>query len=134
MKTIKDYHDLYLKCDVLLLVDAFEKFRTNSLINYGISLSQHFSASALSWGAMLSMTKFGIELSSDPNMYLVFEKGMTSGVSYISKRYSKASNKYLKSYNPKQESRHKIYLDANNLYGYGMSKLFSSKLIQMDRS
>ena len=34
MKTIKDYHDLYLKCDVLLLADVFEKFRNNSLKNY----------------------------------------------------------------------------------------------------
>ena len=39
----------------------------------------------------------------------------------ISNRYSKANNKYLKSYDPKQESKH-TYLDANNLYGYAMSK------------
>ena len=36
MKTMKDYHDLYLKCDVLLLADVFEKFRNNSLKNYGL--------------------------------------------------------------------------------------------------
>ena len=35
MKTMKDYHDLRLKCNVLLLVDVFEKFRDNSLKNYG---------------------------------------------------------------------------------------------------
>ena len=34
VKTIKDCHDLYLKCDVLLLADVFEKFRNNSLKNY----------------------------------------------------------------------------------------------------
>ena len=33
MKTMKDYHNLYLKCDVLLLADVFEKFRSNSLKN-----------------------------------------------------------------------------------------------------
>ena len=43
-------------------------------------------------------------------------------MSYISKRYSKINNKYLKSYDSKQESKHIIYLDANNLYGYTMSK------------
>ena len=42
---------------------------------------------------------------------------------YISNRYSKVNNKYLKSYDPKQESKH-IYLDTNNLYGYAMSKFF----------
>ena len=32
---MKDYHDLYLKYDVLLLVDVFEKFRNYGLKNYG---------------------------------------------------------------------------------------------------
>ena len=48
---------------------------------------------------------------------------MRCGVFYISKRYSDANNKYLKSYDPKQESKHIIYLDANNFYGYAVSKL-----------
>ena len=33
------------------------------------------------------------------------------------KRYSKANNKCLKSYDPKQESKH-IYLETNNSDGY----------------
>ena len=49
---------------------------------------------------------------------------MWGGISYISNRYSKANNKYVNSYDPKQESKHIIYLDANNLYGYAMSKFF----------
>ena len=36
MKTMKDYHSLYLKCNVLLIADLFEKFRNNSLKNYGL--------------------------------------------------------------------------------------------------
>ena len=47
---------------------------------------------------------------------------MRGRVSYISNRYSKANNKYLKSYDPIQESKHITYLDANNLYGYAMLK------------
>ena len=47
---------------------------------------------------------------------------MRGGVSYISNRYSQANNKYLKHYDPKQESKHIIYLDTQNLYGYAMSK------------
>ena len=50
-----------------------------------------------------------------------FEKGTKGGVLYISNRYSKTNNKYLKSYDTKQESKH-IYLDVNNLYGYAMPK------------
>ena len=47
---------------------------------------------------------------------------MRGGVSYISNIYSKVNNKYWKSYGPKQESKHITYLDANNSYGYAMSK------------
>ena len=119
---MKDYHDLYLKCDFLLLADVFEKFRNNSLKNYGLCPSHYLSTPALSWDAMLNMTKVEPELISDPDMYIFFEKVMRGGVSYISNRYSKANNKHLKSYDPKQESKHIIYLGANNSYGYAMSK------------
>ena len=47
-KTMKDYHDLYLKCDVLLLVAVFEKFRNNDLKNYGLCPSHYLSTPALS--------------------------------------------------------------------------------------
>ena len=48
-------------------------------------------------------------------MYLNLEKGARGKISYISNRYSKANNKYLVSYASKQESKHAIYLEANNL-------------------
>ena len=44
MKMMKDYHDLYLKCDVLLLANVFEKFTNNSLKNYGLCPSNYLSA------------------------------------------------------------------------------------------
>ena len=105
MKTMKDYHDLYLKCDVLLLADVFEKFRNNSLKNYGLCPSHYLSAPALSWDAMLNMTKVKLELIPDLDMYIFFEKGTSGGASHISNRCSKANNKYLESYDPKQEKK-----------------------------
>ena len=57
---------------------------------------------------MLNMAKVKLEFISDPDMYIFFEKGMIGGASYISNRYSKANNKYLKAYDPKQESKHII--------------------------
>ena len=123
MKTMKGYRDLYLKCDVLLLADVFEKCRYNSLRNFGLCPSHYLSTPGLSWDAILKMTKIKLELVPDPDRYIFFEKGTRGGISYISNRYSKANNKYLKSYDPKQESKHIICLDADNLYGYEMSKL-----------
>ena len=71
---------------------------------------------------MLNLTKVKLKFIPDSEMYKFFEKDMRVGVCYISTRYSKANNKYLKSYDPKRKSKHVIYLDANNLYGYAMSK------------
>ena len=68
------------------------------------------------------MTKVELELITDPDMYIFFEKGMRGGVSYISNRYSKVNDKYFNSYDPKQESKRIIESDANNLYGSAMSK------------
>ena len=48
IKTIKDYHDLRIKFDVLLLADVFEKFRDSNLKSYGLSLSHYLSAKDLS--------------------------------------------------------------------------------------
>ena len=53
MKAIKDYHKLYLKCDVLLLADVFEKIRANSVRNYGFCPSHYLDAPDLIWDAML---------------------------------------------------------------------------------
>ena len=108
MKTMKDYHDLYLKCDVLLLANVFEKFRNNSLKNHRLYPSHYLSASGLSWDVMLKLTKIELELIPDPHMYIFFEKGTRDRISYISNRYSKTKNKYLQSYDPKQESKHII--------------------------
>ena len=99
-----------------------EKFRNNSLKNYGLCPSHYLSAPALSWDAMFCMTKAELELVLDSDIDIFFEKSTRGGVSYISNRYSKANNKYLKSYDPKQESKNIIHLEANNLHGYAMSK------------
>ena len=45
---------------------------------------------------------------------------MRGGISYIAKRYSKANNKYMKSYDNSKPSKYITYLDANNLHGWAM--------------
>ena len=77
---MKDYHDLYLKCNVLLLDDVFEKFKESSLKHYGLCLSHYFSAQALTWDAMVNMTKIELEVISKSDMPLIFEKSMRGGV------------------------------------------------------
>ena len=72
METMKNYHDLNLKCNVLLLADAFEKFRNNSLKTYRPCRSHYLSAPGLSWDEMLKMTKIKLELITDPDLYIFF--------------------------------------------------------------
>ena len=74
------------------------------------------SASGLSWDAMLDIAKIELEFIIDVDKFLRFAKCMRGGVSYISKRYSKANTKYVTSYNPKEETKHIIYLNANKFY------------------
>ena len=99
----------------------FEKFIKTCLDYYGVYPCHYFSSSGLSWDAMLKMT--GIKLDLD--MHLFIEKGMRGSISYISKRYSKANNKYMKCCDSSEESKFNMYLDANNLYGLGNESVFT---------
>ena len=54
-------------------------------------------------------------------MYLFIVKKLRGGISYIAKKHSKANNKYIKNYDPTKPSKYMLYLDMNNLHGWGMS-------------
>ena len=115
MNMMKDYRDLYLKCDALFLADELKKFRNRSLMNYGFCYTHSLNAPALTWDAVFNMAKVELKRILHADTYLLFEKCMRGRVSYISKRYSKSNHKNLKSYDQKQESKQILYLDANNL-------------------
>ena len=117
-----DYHNHYLKKDVLLSVDVFEKFIATCLKFYGLDPCHYFSSPGLSWDAMLKMTSVELEKISDTDKYLFIENGLRGGISYIAKRYTKANNKYINDYDPKRPSTFILYLDLNNLCDWAMSK------------
>ena len=122
LSSMGEYHDLYLKSDILLLADVFENFRKACQQYYELDPAHYFTTPGLSWDAMLKMTNTELELMSDVDMFQFIEKGMRGGISYIANRYGKANNKYMKKYDEKASSKYIMYLDANNLYGWAMSQ------------
>lgn len=121
-QTLGEYSDVYLKSDVLLLVDVFENFRTLCLDIYKLDPAQYFSLPGVSFDAMLKMTGVEIELLTDINMLHFFKKGIRGGVSMCSGRKALANNIFLENYNPSQPSSYIMYLDSTNLYGHSMSQ------------
>ena len=122
LQTMGEYHNLYLKSDILLLADVFENFRKTCIQYYKLDPCHYFTSPGLSWDAMLKMTDIKLELMTDIDMFQFIEKGMRGGISYIANRYGKANNKYMREYDEKAPSKYIMYLDANNLYGWAMSQ------------
>ena len=120
-KSFKEYMELYLTCDVLILADCFESFRDLSLKHYGLDPAHYISSPGLSWDAMLKYTGIELELLTDQDMLLMIMEGIRGGLSCIMKRYVEANNKYMINYDPTKESSYLVPVDANNLYGDAMS-------------
>ena len=122
LTNMSDYHDHYLKKDVSLLADVFEKFIKTFLKYYELDPCHYFSSPGLSWDAMLKMTDVKLEKIPDIDKYLFIEKGSRGGISCISKRYAKANNNYMSDYDSNKPSTFISCLDKINLYGWSMSE------------
>ena len=119
---IRDYHNLYLKSDVLLLADVFENFRSTCLYHYNLDPAHYYTSPGLAWDACLKETGQELQLLHEYDMLMMFERGIRGGISHISKRYAEANNTYMDNYDPDKPSSFIQYLDANNLYGWAMSQ------------
>ena len=122
LNNLGDYHDLYMQSDTLLLADVFENFREMCIKEYELDPAHFVSLPGLAWQACLKKTNIELELLIDYDMLLMVEKGIRGGICHSIHRYAKANNKYMQNYNNNEESSYIQHLDANNLYGWAMSK------------
>ena len=122
LEDLGDYHDLYVQSDTLLLADVFNNFRDMCIKEYELEPAHFLSLPGLEWQACLKKTNIELELLTDYVMLLMVEEGIRGGICHSIHRYAKANNKYMNNYNNNEESSYIQYLDANNLYGWVISK------------
>ena len=122
LENLGDYHDLYVQSDTLLLADVFENLRDMCIKEYELDPAHFLSLPGLAWQACLKKTNIELELLTDYDMLLMVEEGIRGGICHSIRRYAKANNKYMKNHNNNEESSYTQYLNANNLYGWAMSK------------
>ena len=122
IRNMGEYQDLYLRTDVILLANVFESFRRVCLENYGLNPS-HFYTAGLAWKACLKKTGVRLKLLLDPDMLLMFERGIRGGITQSVHRWAAANNPYMGSeYDKSKPTKYLQYLEANSLYGWAMSQ------------
>ena len=123
VRNLGEYHDLYLRTDVILLANIFESFRKVCLDNYGLDPAHFYTAPRLAWKACLKKTGVRLDLLLDPDMLLMVERGIRGGITQSVHRWAAANNPYMGSeYDHTKPTRYLQYLDANNPYGWAMSQ------------
>ena len=122
LKSLGEYHDLYVRSATLLLADVFESFRKTCLKLYELDPAHFLLLPGLAWQACLKKMNMKLELLTDYEMLLMVEEGIRDGICHSIHRYAKANNKYINNYDENEESSYIQYLDANNLYGRAMSE------------
>ena len=104
--------ELYCKSDVLLLTCVFEKFIMGAENEFEISPLYFVSLPGYTWACGLKHTNIKLQTLQDKDMILLLENGIRGGISGV------MGDRYIKS----DENKKKIYVDANNLYGFAMSQ------------
>ena len=79
LKNLGEYHDLYLKTDVILLANMFEAFRDTCLEYYRLDPAHFYTSPGLAWQACLKKMGVKLELLTDPDMLLTFKHGIRGG-------------------------------------------------------
>ena len=107
----KDYHDIYLRGDVVLLAEVFEKYRDLSIESYGIDPAWYVSGPSFFYNAMMKMCKAKLPIINDEKLYKLVKNGIRGGicgVGEISEAEADGENTCI------------VSLDCVNLYGKAM--------------
>ena len=95
LKDLVEYHELYLKTNVILQANVFEAFRDTCLEYYQLDLAHFYTSPGLAWQACLKKMGVKLELITDPDMLLMFERGIQGGITQAIHRYTNTNNRYM---------------------------------------
>ena len=106
-----------------LLLNMFEAFRDTCLQQYKLDPAHFYTSPGLAWKVCLKHTGIKLELLTDPDLLLMFERGIRGGITQAVRKYAAANNPYMgdKS-DPTEDTTNLQYLDTNSLYGWAMSQ------------
>ena len=90
-----DYHNLYLRTNVVLLANVYEALRETCLEHYKLDPVHFYTSPRLAWKVCLKHTGIRLGLLTDPNMLLMFERGIRGGITQVVHKYTAASNPYM---------------------------------------
>lgn len=126
-RTFRDYHDVYLLTDVWALTDVLCSYIDFGMTNYGLDPTHYASSPAFAQDAMLKITGAKLELLTDMDIFLMFERSIRGGVSMAVHPYARADNKFTRlaagddSLSESVDDTFIAALDENNMYGGCMS-------------
>ena len=98
MTTSNEYHDFYVRTDVLLFADCLEAFRQAMLRAHDLDCLHFPSLPSLSFQMALKMIQVELDLITDPDMFLMIESGIRGGRSYLNRRFAEANHPTLPNY------------------------------------
>ena len=120
----KELTELYLKSDVILLADVFEKFIKISVEEFGINPLYCVSLPGYTWQCGMKYTDINLQTLQDKEMILLLENNIRGGISSV------MGDRYIKS----DDNKKIMYIDANNLYGHSMSQYLPYDEIKFDNN
>ena len=121
IKNGKELAKLYLKSDVNLLVDVFEKFVKVSTEEYDINLLYCVSLPGYTYQCALKYTDIKLQFLPEKDLILLIQNIIRGGLCSV------MGDRYVKS----DENKILFYMDATNIYGHSMSQLLPYSEIEM---
>ena len=96
IKNLGEYHDMYLKKDVLLVSDIFQNFRRLCMQYYNLDCIHLVTSPGLTWQTCLKMTGQTLELLTGYDIDLKIERGIKSGISMITQTFISQQQIFIK--------------------------------------